>query len=632
MSPPDHAPPPPRRALRVGVTGHREIPAEELPALTAAVADVLRRIRAALDAVREAPGLDLEAPPRAVLVSPLAAGADQLVAEEALAQGYELAVPLPYEKDAYVRELSAIDDAAAQAARERFPRLYERAVSRLEVDAEPEAPDAERPGRPYEALGRLVVENCDLLLAVWDGGPGGGRGGTAHVVKTAHAVGLAVLRIHVARPQKDEAYRRRLPRAERGWTTGHVRLTVADGAAQGEGIEALDGKVQELLAPWSGPASSLRKAADPDHLAVQRRRLATFLAERPPQARSRPARLGHRVLVGLWRGFRRLLGGAGVARPEVHPAPSPRDAALAEHQAWASALADHYMPLYRGAFVAVYVLGALAVLSALVPLLCAATCGDAGPTGAWAAAVRVVHEFEALVLLTILALIFAARRGRWHERAIDYRILAELLRHTRWLAPLGLAAPNTRPRAHLASEVDLTLTWVVAHYRAVLRNAGMPAGRLDRSDLAAQRDKLAGEWITEQVEYHQDAAARHHHMGHVLERWVHACFFLALAACLAGFLVHGVLGSFLAAVAAGLPAVAAACHGIRTQGEMDRLSKRSASMARRLDDLRRRVRELEGDALAWPDLNERARQASQAMIEELDDWQALSRGLEINPP
>jgi hypothetical protein len=29
----------------------------------------------------------------------------------------------------------------------------------------------------YEAVGRFVVRHCDLLIAIWDGGPGGGRGG-----------------------------------------------------------------------------------------------------------------------------------------------------------------------------------------------------------------------------------------------------------------------------------------------------------------------------------------------------------------------------------------------------------------------------------------------------------------------
>ena len=39
--------------------------------------------------------------------------------------------------------------------------------------------------RAYEQVGRHVVDHCDVLIAVWDGKPSRGRGGTAEIVAYA---------------------------------------------------------------------------------------------------------------------------------------------------------------------------------------------------------------------------------------------------------------------------------------------------------------------------------------------------------------------------------------------------------------------------------------------------------------
>jgi len=66
----------------IGVTGHRDLRSEDEPALRAAVGGVLDGI------ARELPHSPLR------LLTPLAEGSDRLVAEEALARGFGLIVPL----------------------------------------------------------------------------------------------------------------------------------------------------------------------------------------------------------------------------------------------------------------------------------------------------------------------------------------------------------------------------------------------------------------------------------------------------------------------------------------------------------------------------------------------------------
>ncbi len=69
--------------LLIGITGHRNLRADEVPALREAVRDFLLALRT------QCPTLEL------TVVSSLAAGGDQLVAEEALALGAKVAAVLP---------------------------------------------------------------------------------------------------------------------------------------------------------------------------------------------------------------------------------------------------------------------------------------------------------------------------------------------------------------------------------------------------------------------------------------------------------------------------------------------------------------------------------------------------------
>lgn len=49
-----------------------------------------------------------------------------------------------------------------------------------------------RPAARYAAASARVVKKCDVLIAVWDGEPDGGPGGTAHTVARARRLGVPV--------------------------------------------------------------------------------------------------------------------------------------------------------------------------------------------------------------------------------------------------------------------------------------------------------------------------------------------------------------------------------------------------------------------------------------------------------
>src|SRR5439155_3299035 len=119
---------------------------------------------------------------------PIADGADQIAAEVALELGWDLQTILPFEREAYRASL------ANDRARERFDALLARATCLLELPG-----DAEESLDAYVMTGRGTVAHCDILIAVWDGLPPRGRGGTGEVVQLALTRGTAIVHVPLSR-------------------------------------------------------------------------------------------------------------------------------------------------------------------------------------------------------------------------------------------------------------------------------------------------------------------------------------------------------------------------------------------------------------------------------------------------
>ena len=212
--------------LWIGVTGHRELPPD--PALVERVREVLDRARRAF------PASDAT-PVRLGVVSSLAEGADRLVAGEVLAtEDALLEVPLPLPSDEYQR------DFASQRSREEFAELLARASF---VTVVPDMPSREE---TYAEAGRLVVDRCDALVAIWDGAPSRGVGGTADAV--AHARDRYVP-LYWIRPGGEAGYEiveepgGRLPLARFRQADEYNRAPVAAGVLAGQ-VEAETGRLR----------------------------------------------------------------------------------------------------------------------------------------------------------------------------------------------------------------------------------------------------------------------------------------------------------------------------------------------------------------------------------------------------
>lgn len=192
-------------ALTVGVTGHR--PAG-LGRIDKGILE--RRVRETLAflASRIHSGKGGGQPPR--LLSPLAEGADRLVARLALEGGWELVSILPFARRDYERDFLTSD------SRREFSRLLAKARTVRELGGVRQGPAG--PEEAYAAVGAAVVEESDFLLALWDGERARGRGGTGEVVDSAVEHGIPVIWIDARPPHRIMVLPERLP-LESWWSS-----------------------------------------------------------------------------------------------------------------------------------------------------------------------------------------------------------------------------------------------------------------------------------------------------------------------------------------------------------------------------------------------------------------------------
>ena len=153
--------------LVIGVTGHRDLVPAEIPLIKQKVRDVLVDLR------QRYPGLPIS------VISPLAQGADQLVAEVVIELKIPLCIvtPMPvaeYRRDFEGEALATLEGYLALGELIELPLL----ASQTQVQGEQKIRDQQ-----YVELGGYVAAHSHILLALWDGCDSGFEGGTAGVVR-----------------------------------------------------------------------------------------------------------------------------------------------------------------------------------------------------------------------------------------------------------------------------------------------------------------------------------------------------------------------------------------------------------------------------------------------------------------
>jgi hypothetical protein len=607
------SPPRARLVLRVGVTGHRpnNLKSAEPTLLLARIHAVLGFLReAALELHSEAGSIYLPDLPIVRVISPIAEGADRLVAVVAMSQRFELQCPLPFSIEEYVK------DFASEESQSEFYELLGKATAILELDGSRDPPD--RQDQSYESVGRMVLNQSDVILAIWDGRASGKRGGTSQIVGEALRLGLPLVWIDSRQPHSIQMQVK--PGEWKSWESGS---------------ESLYERLKDLLLPPEIESRQDKESTKPDLREV-------YFSER-----KRNLTLGF-----FWRVFRNLIaeerfGKIFIKLPdfeesterewgkvsEISPQLPERvvdeiNTRLRSHYSWADQLADYYANIYRSAFVFNYLMSAFAVLFAFLTF---ASHNSASPDKRLA---RVFNSSEFLIVLSILVFTYLGTKRRWHERWIDYRLLAEQLRQMRFLMTLGRVSlsPSGLP-AH-ASYGDPRDSWMSWHLRATIREGGMVNARFEGDYLRAVGAFLNEEGIKGQIAYHDKNALLLENMNHRLHVAGVFLFAAAFVAVILHFFFHeGPFSFALTLMTIVGPAFGAALVAIRGQGEFDRVTRRSRAMSSHLQRISTRLEQLikNHSELSSLSLGDIAVAAAQLMIDEVLDWRLVfqERPLEL---
>lgn len=570
-------PPRPSFALTLGVSGHRPNrdpkpgageessgPKFNADKVRAAIDNFLKTLKAAVGDLDEAANEWFDsAPPVLAMVSSLAEGSDRIAAEAALANGLPLDVVLPCAQNVY--EQTFTDD----SSRAEFETLLDKARARLilPLPGEPGADREAQLAQAYESAGLTMLAQADILIAVWDGEPARGRGGTGDIV--------------------DDAARQGTP------------VVVID-PSQG---------TTRLLWPGAGPfALPARRARDLPATTVDRDALARIIRGLVLPPESEHERAGLEMFLATRAEMDGAQGPTRSAALEVMRArpsaalDSNRNAATRLFEGFAAAeqVAQHNARAFRTAFVCNFFIGALAAgLISLSIIL-----------NNWH------HWFVGAELVFVLGVAFStfwAVHKKWHRRWFEAREVAERLRVAETFWMLGVWPHNLTPAQP---------SWSGWYARAILRAQPLFSG--DLAELLASARQTLAALVEDQRRYHAVNAARLARLDRGLE--LAGMFFLGLSVANGLLFLYAKLrawpdleewSTFTLAAAIVLPAIAAAIYGVRLFGDFEDIVRRSRRTGLALLALQPLLDKDSGDLLT---LRARAGQAATAMLSDLEAW------------
>lgn len=618
-------PPKPPLALAVGIIGHRpnRLPESARERVTADIGAVFDGIAAAMRKASADHAAAFSGKAVLSLVDSLAEGADRMAAHALVARmekgdaglSFALDVVLPFGSQEFEK------DFADERSRSEFLALLAQARAVLELPGSRAAEAA-----AYEAAAYTVVDQSDVLIAVWDGGPSAGHGGTTDTLETAAREGRPFIVVDARGEKPPQVHWSGLDEAV--VPTGRVGDVPAGDLASG-----LPPLVDALLRP---PVAAAISAGHRGHRDGEAAALVRYLEEQAPAG---TPFVGFPLLMALF-GIQRLSGHhvrpappAALAEREAGLMPaSPADApeaarplAIAGAFGWADFVGSLLAQIFRGAFILNFVFGALAVACAAISIV----------RHDWKPVLVVI---EILLIVAVVLNTWLGLRRQWHRRWFEGRELAERLRVALLLWMVGL-----RPAAPAGAEP----TWTGWYARAFMRAQGLRHARLDGEGLRATGAAVTG-LLNDQCGYHDLSARRMHGLEHRLERAGLVCFVLTVVVALAYLAVklpdlaaaggagHGGHGESLAesfgvvvaALTAGLPALATATYGIRVIGDFAGISRRSERTRR---GLAAQIARIEAEAPNLHSLRARVRAAAEVMLGDVAGWRlsAESRGLAI---
>ncbi|MEO5811373.1 MAG: hypothetical protein ABIU96_00880 [Rhodanobacter sp.] len=453
--------------LVIGVTSHRNIPAREAESIRQRVQEFFAQLQ------HDFPELPL------VVVSALAEGGDQLVAQEALDAGARLIAPLPLPLELYA------DDFHDPQVHATFTSLCARAqVINLPLLPDNTAHGICTPGpqrdRQYGQAGVFIARHCHLLLAIWDGKPSKRLGGTAQVVEyylTGTMPGLI--------ERRADARRHLLG-------LGDERLVCQIACSR----DTPDGAPRAPLHPgeivWRTLSNtSPANAAMPPAFRTMFKRTAAFNAD--------------------WAKYQ-----ADIDQRQNETVASPLSATDRLFQA-ADWLAIHFSHRVLLAMRTIYTLAALMAIAFNIY--------DNVPDQD-----SFIYVFLLLFAAGVLLSAMAKRRD-WHRKYLDYRALAEGLRVQSYWQRAGISLTGDPEFAQdsFLQKQDIELGWT----RNVMRSVRLGSTHTKSANPATDLQAVIHEWVGDadhagQLDYFAGKAAQRTRQLHITEAIGRASLYIGI--------------------------------------------------------------------------------------------------------
>lgn len=667
----------PRCALRIGVTGNRrfadekEQPTPKADAMRRLVSDAFNILWPTLfdgigTVLREPHGehgvqmrdLFSSDRPRLAVLTSLAAGADQIGARAALdvapkhpAIELELEAILPFREENYpglgatprpefrpreAAELRALKGEACQVV--WLDGTYEDETLRV---------------RGYAQARDLLVQNSDIVIAVYDPKAAAHRAGTVETIGVALDGGAPVVAVLVSETEARITLLRHVPPKDAPPASWDDACPIGDPRWRDDLLALIR---EQLVLPELWHVAQHHSHAHEEQAAHALRRLHLFSGAQDAPAICTDG-LASSLLHAGWRAAQAVasIGVRRELRQDEMPDPKNDGISLTPYVAFydrASELSAAFMRAYRGAFVWSYFLAGVAVSAAVAMMLLTILTKHHAEPSKPLMLVLCLAKIGILGLMLVIEHTF--NRLRLQETAADFRYIAELLRPMQWLTPVGTYPPAVDLPLHAAA-FDPRRSWMTWLARAIARSSPSVSARTNKGEwdhpketvltagsAADALDRARTEWIEGQVVYHHNNGGRMRLLdegfGRVERGLLMSVIGAAVVACTLELANVGhELAAVLGALAAILPAFIAALLGIKFQSEAKRLAARSEAMYRALREQQHqlqtgagsiRLPESRGEAIA------RAatvlRQLSHDTITETGDWKVLYQIHEIH--
>ncbi|MBD3585112.1 hypothetical protein HHX48_05110 [Salinimonas sp. HHU 13199] len=628
--------------LRVGVAGHREhasisqdndILIRQITTLYSLINTQLKRCHTHAHAQT----LYAKAEPVLRLISSMADGADRLLLEPSLVkEDYELACVLPFDAREYAKDF----DADSQ-------RIYFELLQKAHYGT-PESKVLELDGRREEAdiayrdCAEVLVKNCDVLIALYDGKDKAGYG-TAWTTTLALSEKIPVIWIDT-----EYACQLYFMHRENGKTItepftetalhkwlGHILLfdtllCAPDDVRKNDLTWRI---LQRFNVFASEPGLSLRPEIVPD------------FNDRGPVTMTR----GRKSL--LHNGFaclRRMLISSDSIKQEVrrHEAQLPQSAKLADdgdspqaenfhtpasHAYFAAylradRLASFYASMHRSTFLYIYLFGAAALMVAALAI----AFSDPVLYGQTALICALI---EMVLLLLIYILYKRDHYTRLHDRWLEYRCIAEFLRPTLFLSLFSSHFPMRRFRdseevlgRNLLGHGGPERCWAYLYTETVLRWTGFSGRKMEQTYLSDALRFTQKHWIHEQYHYHTRNAIATKQMGRRLAKISEGMFVATIIVVATKILLtyylpeYYTISKLCGLLAAWLPVIGTTAFAIRNHAEFEISAQRSLSAREVLLGYHCNISALGSGAFTAKEIETLLRELTAQSITETADW------------